>query len=397
MGEEGWQGAPGTQRHLAVAFDTFESYVAPDDSAEASWEAAFIRLRADVVLRTRLREPSRSGVAEPDLEATEGEKHPADRAHTDRLGRMQQVIQRCVARHLGVQGRSLVLKTEISPEKADNLHHLHRLCDWVITLDRNAGIEYFDSPRDNREIYDAYVIDCVPEREDLGCLQLITSTSNLEEVRRLLDRALDQMGLSRSRRNARIPDGTPESPQRPTGDSPHGPEGPTSELIALAFCHAHARLTGGDTNPCWPSLRTGFLIPVNDVQDLMPPANAGDTDAVKGEEGRAVRPDLIHVSIVTRSGLLFRFIEVKYRRNLRDARTPEVLNTIKNQVESLGDGGRIGTPAKRWLLHSGQCAARNSPASCGFTPIRPAGTRTTNSAQGYPRRLTWLSSLRSIG
>ena len=33
--------------------------------------------------------------------------------------------------------------------------------------------------------------------------------------------------------------------------------------------------------------------------------------------------------------MLFRFIEVKYRRHLRDARSPEVLNTIRNQVESL--------------------------------------------------------------
>ena len=97
---------------------------------------------------------------------------------------------------------AFVLKSEISPEKAIELRTLHRLSDWVITLDRNAGMEYFDSPRDNRDIYDAYVIDCVPEREDLGCLQLITSTSNLEEVRRLLDGALDQMGLSHSRRNA---------------------------------------------------------------------------------------------------------------------------------------------------------------------------------------------------
>ena len=62
--------------------------------------------------------------------------------------------------------------TEITPDKAQNLKALHRLCDWVITLDRNAGMEYFDSPRDNSEIYDAYVIDCVPERENLGCLQL---------------------------------------------------------------------------------------------------------------------------------------------------------------------------------------------------------------------------------
>ena len=95
-----------------------------------------------------------------------------------------------------------VLRTELSAEKDYSLRELHRLCDWVITLDRNAGIEYFDSPRDNDEIYDAYVIDCVPEREDMGCLQLVTTTSNLDEVRNLLDGALDQMGLSHSRRNA---------------------------------------------------------------------------------------------------------------------------------------------------------------------------------------------------
>ena len=116
--------------------------------------------------------------------------------------RLQQVILRCVARSIAADGALPTLRTEISPEKAHSLRELHRLCDWVITLDRNAGIEYFDSPRDNKDIYDAYVIDCVPEREDLGCLQLITSTSNLEEVRNLLDGALDQMGLSHSRRNA---------------------------------------------------------------------------------------------------------------------------------------------------------------------------------------------------
>ena len=135
---------------------------------------------------------------------------------------MQRAIQGAVARHVGAEnGKLSVLCTAVSPEKEDSLKKLHQLCDWVITLDRNAGIEYFDSPRDNRTIYDAYVIDCVPEREDLGCLQLITSTSNLEEVRILLDGALDQMGLSRSRRNAETPLGASEGPQRPARHSPH--------------------------------------------------------------------------------------------------------------------------------------------------------------------------------
>ena len=36
-------------------------------------------------------------------------------------------------------------------------------------------------------VYDAYLIDAVPERDDLGCLQMITSTAHFDEVRHLLD------------------------------------------------------------------------------------------------------------------------------------------------------------------------------------------------------------------
>ena len=141
----------------------------------------------------------------------------------------------------GLNGEGLVpvLNTEISPEKAQSLKILHSLCDWVITLDRNAGIEYFDSPLDNRDIYDAYVIDCVPEREDLGCLQLITSTSNLDEVRALLDGALDQMGLSRSLRNAKYLLENLKSLSGRLAIRLTGQKAPTSELIALALCHAN--------------------------------------------------------------------------------------------------------------------------------------------------------------
>ena len=113
---------------------------------------------------------------------------------------MQGLVYKLVARNLDTSGKDTpILFTEISPEKVDSLDRLHGLCDWVITLDRNAGIEYFDSPRHNRDAYDKFVIDCVPEREDLGCLQLITSTTNMEEVQGLLDDTLNRMGLSHSR------------------------------------------------------------------------------------------------------------------------------------------------------------------------------------------------------
>ena len=95
-------------------------------------------------------------------QAGEGEKHPSERGHSERLERLQRAIQAAVARNVSVGNGRPVLVTAISSAKADSLETLHRLCDWVVTLDRNAGIEYFDSPRDNRAVYDAYVIDCVP-------------------------------------------------------------------------------------------------------------------------------------------------------------------------------------------------------------------------------------------
>ena len=319
---------PETAAHLAVAFDTFESQVVSEEK-ETSVPGPFHAFGLlSFYERDYTGDPSplwRSAIPQ----ARDGEKHPSERGHTDRLVRLQRAIQDAVARYIGFENGFPVLTTAVSPEKERNLKDLHRLCDWVITLDRNAGIEYFDSPRDNREIYDAYVIDCVPEREDLGCLQLITSTSNLEEVRNLLDRVLDQMGLSRSRQNAEFLLGHLKSLSgrlaiRLTGSKP-----PTSELIALAVSHANCRKASA-TDDCWVSLKDGFIVPVDDVRDLLPPLQEKNGD----DETRA-RPDIVYVTTVPRRGLVFRFIEVKYRRHLRAARAPEVLRKIHEQTESL--------------------------------------------------------------
>ena len=197
----------------------------------------------------------------------------------------------------------------------------------------------------NRDIYDAYVIDCVPEREDLGCLQLITSTANLEEVRILLDEALDQMGLSRSRRNAEfllehLKALSGRLAIRLTGHRPA-----TSELIALAVSHANCR-NASPSDECWVSLHDGFLVPVDDVSDLIPPlAPPGEQEAARS------RPDLIHVSTAPRKGLVFRFIEVKYRRDLRAARKPDLLRHIEQQTLALRERW-IG-----WYGQDGVCTA----------------------------------------
>ena len=334
---------PNTAAHLAIAFDTFESRVVAgeDEPGRISvpyyafgllsfYERHYSSLPSPVWI---------SGASS----ALDGEKHPSRRAHTEVLARLQNTIQGTVTRHLGARKGMPVLKTEVSREKADSLAELHRLCDWVVTLDRNPGIEYFDSPQDNRAIYDAYIIDCVPEREDLGCLQLITSTANLAEVRHLLDGALDEMGLSRSRRNAEfllehLKALSGRLAIRLTGHRPA-----TSELIALAVSQANCQHVSGDDN-CWVSLKNGFVVPVDDVRDLLPPLTES-----KDENGKETRPDLIHVTVEPRKGLAFSFVEVKYRRHLRTARSPDILEQINTQIQGLRKQW------SEWYGHEDQC------------------------------------------
>ena len=348
-------GDPETAAHLAVAFDTFESRVEIDagDAPTAPFRAfglmAFFERDFTAAPTTSWRSVvPRSGG---------GEKHPSERGHTERLDRLGQRILEAVARQIAASDNGQgprsgwrwpwstsntggdtmagapVLRTTIPAEKADSIRELHRLCDWVVTLDRNAGIEYFDSPQDNRDIYDAYVIDCVPEREDLGCLQLITSTSNIEEVHDLLDDALVRLGLSRTPRNAeflleQIKSLSGRLAIRLTGNA-----APTSELIALAIARANCR-RATENDACWTSLDRGFLVPVDDVRDLLPPLrDQGDNGDKSGD--RQTRPDLIHVSTQPRRGLAFRFIEVKHRRHLRQARGPELLRSIQEQTVAL--------------------------------------------------------------
>ena len=154
--------------------------------------------------------------------------------------------------------------------------------------------------------------------------------------------ALDRMGLSRSRRNAEfllqhLKALSGRLAIRLTGNKP-----PTSELAALAVAHAHCR-QAPETDECWLSLESGFILPADDVRDLVPPL-------VEGGDERQVRADLIYVTTVPRKGLRFRFVEVKYRRDLRAARSPDLLQRIADQT---------GGTRKRWAQWYGheECSA----------------------------------------
>jgi hypothetical protein len=91
---------PRTAAHLAVAFDTFESRtVASPPKQSTTGRPLFAYGLISFFERDYRDEPTpmwRSLV----LPTTDGEKHPSDRTHSERLVRMQQEVLRCVVRNL---------------------------------------------------------------------------------------------------------------------------------------------------------------------------------------------------------------------------------------------------------------------------------------------------------
>ena len=257
--------------------------------------------------------------------APEGEKHPSGRAISDRLVKANTVVLQQVCRQRGgTQDDWPVLVTEVSADQEEILEGLHKLCDWVVSVDRHAGVEYFDSPRDLPRPYEAYLIDCVPERDDLGFLQLITSTSSLDEIKGLLEDALGEMGLSASPVNCRLLLDALKSLSGRLALRLSNAGTTVAEMVALAlFQNQCAR--AGAVDSAWLRLSEGFFVPIDDVPELLQSAS----ETLDESDARA---DLLYVTAGRKGGLRFAFVEVKFRRYLKTARGADVLEAIERQL-----------------------------------------------------------------
>lgn len=338
---------PGTlsqPAHLAIAFDSFSSEVALEVRAAAPSALLAYGLVANLQRTFEMEDTQPRWRLFVPLEQ-DGQKL-SNRVVTERLQKMQGAIAVAVARALGGDESQPVIRTCPTGDDVELMETLHRLCDWVVTVDRNAGVEYFDSPRDVPAAYDAYLIDAVPERDDLGCLQMMTSTAHFDEVRHLLDQTLALMGLSGSMRNceyllAQLKGLSGRLAMRlAAGAGSAVPTHVGSELVALSLVRA-ACLRAGPEQECWLPLSSGFVVPLDDVRDLVP-TERDDTEDVADtsddEETSARRADILFVSVTAKGRLQFRFAEVKYRRHLAMARSAALVEAVLDQTRSAREG-----------------------------------------------------------
>ena len=319
--------APETPAHVAIAFDVFSSRVEARRIGELPPDGT---LEAHGLMLVPSREFRAEGTphwlsfvpTDP-----KGDQHPFTAKLTRRQVGLHALILRATARQLGGGGDAWpVLVTEVSAEQADLLEDLHGLCDWVMTADRNAGIEYFDSPQALPRVYEAYIIDCVPERDDLGFMQLITSTSSFDEVRGLLDDALAEMGLSVSPRNCAFLLDALKAVSGRLALRLAGEGTTTQQMIAIALVQHHCR-HALPADPVWPSLAAGFLVPVDDVPELFRPPESAKTASTE-------RADLLYVAPSGKNGLSLAFVEVKFRRYLKTARAPDLADAMDRQLDA---------------------------------------------------------------
>lgn len=85
------------------------------------------------------------------------------------------------------------VQLELSAVDKYIINHVHENSDWVLTIDRNFGIEYFDNPR--KSSGSSYLIDYTPEFLDSVGHRLIVSTYWLSEIEGLIKDGLKKMGI----------------------------------------------------------------------------------------------------------------------------------------------------------------------------------------------------------
>ncbi|MBK9261893.1 MAG: ATP-binding protein [Polyangiaceae bacterium] len=136
----------------------------------------------------------RHGVAQPIENAEE---------LSDLLGKLAAAMSSATATiATGQSGIDLrpVVSLALGPDDRALLHQVHEVSDWVFTLDRNLGIEFFD--HGGHATRPDYLIDHSPDMASTLGHRLVITSRSVTELEALLRPVLEQYGLQADSRHA---------------------------------------------------------------------------------------------------------------------------------------------------------------------------------------------------
>lgn len=188
--------------HLSFLFDLFpaEEIRAVDvrESDDSSFVHGLIQpfevdYLEDEQSITWLRRPLH-GIAQP-LEGAE--------ALSDLMGGISRAVSvavAAVARSQYLPHARPVVALSLSADERAMLHQVHEVSDWVLTIDRNLGIEFFDHRRNSKR--PDYLIDHSPDMANAMSHRLAITSRSVAELESLLVPILGEYGLPNTSRHA---------------------------------------------------------------------------------------------------------------------------------------------------------------------------------------------------
>lgn len=192
------------------------------------------------------------------------------------------------------------IQLELNKQDRHILSEIHKRSDWVFTIDRNFGIEYFDNPEDSNPNLKSYLIDYTPEFMDGVGHRLIVSTGWLAEIEKLIEDGLKKINIPTSNfRAIKVLDIIKSVSGKLALKLINNPNN-AREIIGLAITRLALEKDG--------LMQNGILIPVDTHIDMFAQSKRRNSD----EEISVKRSDLILVT--AKNGRLnINLIEVKFR------------------------------------------------------------------------------------
>lgn len=188
--------------HLSLLFDVFPAEEVAARKADPRHATAFVHGLVQEFsteyyedeLTVAWRRLPRHGVAQPIEEAEE---------LSDLLGSLAAAMSSATATiATGQSGIELrpVVSLALGPDDRALLHQVHEVSDWVFTLDRNLGIEFFD--HGGHATRPDYLIDHSPDMASTLGHRLVITSRSVAELEALLRPVLEQYGLQAEGRRA---------------------------------------------------------------------------------------------------------------------------------------------------------------------------------------------------
>ena len=222
--------------------------------------------------------------------------------------------QAALAVALGYGSTSVALAARLGREERASLRAAHQRSDWVLTLDRNLGVDLFTGPAGRSDADRPYILDYAPDfLEGLGP-RLTVTTTHRAEVERLLADAMSELNLNAVDESVREILSHLQVVSGRLALRLIGRSNLATEAVSLAALIAHLRQQG--------ELEGTVVVPVDAHMDVF-----GESGADAGVR----RCDVIFVRSTART-LRLECVEVKSRKA---AALPEaLLDDIVEQLDS---------------------------------------------------------------